>query len=592
MSMATIVAIVLAGAALLGGVRAWRNAARHRLVLVALQCLAAGVAFAFLFPGAPGRGGELVVLTGGAFDPPELAFGAEVVALPEASACAADDCGSSATRHAQRVPDLATALRLHPSTTSLRVLGDGLRTRDRDAARALPLRFEPGSATTGFVALQAPTLITAGRRWILSGRVQAPSGARVALRDPGDAVLETATPGADGAFRFEAPSRLPGPALFHLRLLGAADAALDEIAMPVFAQAAQPVRVLLLAGAPDPELKYLRRWALDANIGLDVRLGLAPGTALGPATAPREKAALSEYALAIVDERAWAALDATQRRALEEAVDDGLGLLLRATGPVPKTVQDDWRALGYAITPARIAGTVSLGRAFALEPGQTGFARVPLEVTAADATALLRDDDGAPLALMRAKGRGRVALWWLQDSFRLALTGAPERHATLWSRVAGSLARALDEPSLVLPADARVGERVSICGVSDGATVEPPAGRAIALVADEATGASRCAAFWPEQPGWHALADGERRASLLVRGRNEARTLAAATDRAATAELAARTPAGAAHAAAPLPERALWALALLVLSGVLWGLERRAATPAPPTPGDRARELG
>jgi hypothetical protein len=261
-------------------------------------------------------------------------------------------------------------------------------------------------------------------------------------------------------------------------------------------------------------------------------------------------------------------------------VDAGLGLLLRVTGPTAKTVTDDWRTLGFTLAKAEISQGVTLGNALALEPASAAFARVPLSVQATDATPLLRDDAGDPLALMRARGRGRVALWWLQDSFRLALAGTPERHATLWSRVFTTLARAHDDATAPeIPRYSWVGRRASLCALPDDAAVRTPAGASVPLRVDAATGADHCAAFWPEQSGWHELIAGDRRAFFHVLASNQGRALAASLDREATAQLAALHPSPSGSVAAAIPWRWLAALLALTACGALWWLERRAVRP-------------
>ena len=50
--------------------------------------------------------------------------------------------GVVAVAIAERVPDLATAIRRHRGTRDIVVVGEGLAARDRDAVRGFPLRFD------------------------------------------------------------------------------------------------------------------------------------------------------------------------------------------------------------------------------------------------------------------------------------------------------------------------------------------------------------------------------------------------------------------------------------------------------------------
>ena len=121
---------------------------------------------------------------------------------------------------------------------------------------------------------------------------------------------------------------------------------------------------------------------------------------------------------------------------------------------------------------------------------------------------------------------------------------------------------------------------MSLCGVAAGASVISPDGATTSLLADPETGATRCAAFWPRQAGWHRLQSGDRQQLFHVRARNAAMALHAGDVRDATQRLAAeptRPVSGATTTLRPHPqpgERWPWWLAWLLASAGLWWLER------------------
>lgn len=127
-----VVAIVaLATLLALWRLRHARAAGWKKAALLALQPLCAALLyFALVPPPRAGQAGTLVVASAGS-DAQALAAaaGERVVALPEAPALP----------DVERVPDLASALRRHPGTQRLRIVGDGLPARDRDAAAGWPL---------------------------------------------------------------------------------------------------------------------------------------------------------------------------------------------------------------------------------------------------------------------------------------------------------------------------------------------------------------------------------------------------------------------------------------------------------------------
>lgn len=528
----------IALALLLASIRIWRHARRHRAALLLLQWPCALLLLAALLLGDVDTVDTLIVSTPGEHRVSDIQMPAEAlrIALPGASADAA----------AQRVPDLATALRRHPAVRRIVVLGDGLAEHDlaavgeRELAFDAPAKSEPPS----LAALEVPNDITAGTLWQVSGRIAGDGVTHVDLFDPSGTLAARATPDADGRFTLQALARAAGPAVYPLRLF-ADEREVQHVDIHVDARSPPPLRVLLLASAPSPELKYLRRWALDAGVDIASRIDVAPGLGTRRGESRLDAATLAGIDLLVLDERSWPQAEA-QRTLLRDAIVDGLGVLVRVTGTVPPRVGDDLRSYGLdptfageapvevsidprflpPVVPADIdrpdaaasalpqsapptSGQSSPPVPTLRSPAQADAARAvstlhawPLTTAGRDIPALLHDADTRPLAPRVDYGRGRIALWPLNDTWRLATRGAPEAHASLWAHAWSSMARARAEPSPgVLPTQAVVDRRARLCGQGTMRVVAPD-GQATPLLHDPATG---CAAFWPAVGGWHRL---------------------------------------------------------------------------------------
>lgn len=570
-----LVAVLLALATLAGGLRlglAVRAGGlpRGRAVLLALlQGLAALLLYWVLFPPAASRAaGTLTVLTqdgqaGGA-------SGIATVALPEAGTAAG-----------LRAPDLATALRRHPEVATLEIRGRGLTPRDLDAAQGHAVRFAPAPLPAGLVALHAPAKPAAGTRWTLRGRVERVPDGEVELRDPAGAVLARAGLDDAGGFVLDGVARAPGRVVFDLRVLDAAGEVLERVDVPLAVAPGAHPRVLLLAGAPGSELRALQRWAVDAGLELDPRVQLSRGVSLGaaPGFAVDE---LPGTDLLVLDERVWDGLETSEREALREALRGGLGVLLRVTGPLSEEGLAALADLGFLVADdAELDTEVRLPRAAGGEGGEDRplLSRRPIRVEADDAAPLLRGETGEALALWRGEGRGRMAVWWLGDSYRLALDGEPAEHASLWSGAVGTLLRPGDAPGIDTGTDLGVGQRRVLCGLQPEARVRDPDGDTVELVVGEAG----CAGFWPAAAGWHVLHDGRAQAEFHVRAPGAAPGLQAAAVGEATQRLAAqprRQAATAGHAEVPVSPWPFF-LAWLAIAGLLWWLEKRSRLRAP-----------
>ncbi len=583
MNAGLTVAIVLGIAVLIGIALSLRHRGHGRLLRCVLQIAAAALLYLCLFPPAPREdvaAGELLVLTPGTTEAQleALNASADTVALP----------GALAARDTARVPDLGTALRRHPDAHRLRIVGGGLPPRDLDAARGHVAGFEAAALPRGLVELDAPTSVRAGQVWRIGGRVQDVAGGHVELRDPAAAQVASIALDTDGRFTLALPVKGEGTALFALRVLDRDGGVVEELSLPLVTRRGERLVLRLFAGAPDPELKYLRRWAADAGIQLDSRLGLSEGIAFTEGAVAFDANALRATDLLVIDERAWAMLADAQKQALTGALREGLGLLLRVTGPVPPAVAADWAALGFRMQANESPATVSLDRTLGLDASGLRFTPHAITVEATAAAPLLRADDATLLALWRAEGQGRVALWWLADSFRLSLGGQAPSHASLWAGVVQTLARPRASAEPALPLRARVDERASVCAVSSGDTVLDAQGKAVELVVETSADGRPCAAYWPADAGWHHLRSGGRQWPFHVQPANAAQALARADAARATRALLGAQPAVAdvATRARALP-RWPWFLAWLAATGWLWWLERRARAVAVASPRDR-----
>lgn len=565
--------------------RGWRVAA----LLVAQPLCAVLLFFALWPPTVPGEAGTLVVATADA-TPAQLdalAPGDALVALPEARA----------PGQAERVPDLATALRRHPGTHRLRVVGAGLEARDRDAARGLPLTFVPVPMPAGITTLQLPERIAAGARFEVGGRVAGMRNGQVELLDPARRRVDRVALSPDGGFVLSGTARTQGAMTFVLRVSDARQAVVDTVPLPLQVDDAVAPRVLLLAGAPGPEVKYLRRWARDAGLPLHAQADAGGGVQLGDTPLALTSQTLRRFDVVVLDERAWSSLGDGARAALNDAARGGLGLLLRITAPLSDAERRRLGALGFDVDAGRGSSTLKLAsaREEAAERARIGpgtrdaprahdaalddmpeLAQRTLRLEAKDAVAWTRD--GHVLGAWRAMGRGRVGVWTPTDTFRLVLAGRGDLHAELWSDAIATLARARDDSPFTVEGEPRQGRRIALCGIGAQAHVVAPDGEQVALLRDPQTGTRACGAYWPRQPGWHRLQSGEHARRFHVRASDEARGLRAGELHEATLRLAAQprsaTAAGAATAPRHPTARWPWWLGWLLASVALWWLER------------------
>ena len=249
---------------------------------------------------------------------------------------------------AQRVPDLATALRQHPAAT-LTLVGAGLVARDRDAVLPPDVRWQSAPEPRGWIALQPPADVAPGARFDVLAQARGAAKAKAELLDPADSVVDRTDVADDGRVQLSGVARAEGRSVFQLRLLDADGHVVDSVPVPQQTLPSAPLRLLVRAGAPGPELKYLRRWAADAGIRVQVQADTGAGLSIGDGAVSIDAASLTRSDLLLLDERSLAALSAGQLAAVRQALRDGLGVLVRSAGAPSASARQRLRDLGLPV---------------------------------------------------------------------------------------------------------------------------------------------------------------------------------------------------------------------------------------------------
>ena len=570
MMPSAVIAGLLALAVLIAVVQLWRAARRHPvkpwriIVLMVLSGISALMLYFTLLPPTQWvPAGERIVLT---------AHADSVTAIPEGRRIALPEAPALMTM--TRVPDVATLLRQSPDVGHLLIVGDGLPARDREAVAGRSLRFLPGAPPVGLVDFWMPETIVIGNRWQLRLRLSGITRARVELRDPSGILVDSVIPERNGDALLSDIARASGQVSYQLRVLDAAGKIRETFTVPVAVSQPQTLKLLSHSGGPGPDLKAIRRWALDAGLQLQSHIELGPGMTVRTEGADVRPATLAAQDMLIIDERAWQGFDGGQRRNIREAVGNGLGLLLRITGPLSAQTAADFRQMGLRIDAADLAESVQLAPDAAKQEWPA-LSRRPVRITATDGVVALAGTQGEPLMVWRSYGSGRIGVLPLSDSYRLALAGFGDAHSRIWSDLVSVLARPQAEnPPTRRGNPAWPHERMVFCHLQPDAAVQAAADRQALVV--ETTGMNAgCAAYWPQAAGWHILTSGKMQLPFYVHAPKEGEALRRARLQTETLKLTTASPENTNTSGTPIPGSPWpWFIGWLLASSLLWWLER------------------
>ncbi|MEJ2258320.1 MAG: hypothetical protein P8X98_15275 [Woeseiaceae bacterium] len=325
------------------------------------------------------------------------------------------------------------------------------------------------------------------------------------------------------------------PGLFDYRLrVVDNDRELEAEPVPVYVRPGERPVLYVLQSAPSFETRQLRNWAGDnlATLVIDTVITrnrelrqLVNADAL--ADDRLSPTLLAQTGLAVVDGRAWTGLDPTRRTWFEEAVREGMGLLILADGDLAAYLDDDATALpGFRLVERERDPD---GYVPAWE-GSQSQQRLPLTGLALEyegGIALTRTASGEVFEAYRNVGLGRVAISVLRERHRWLTSGDEATYTSYWARLMGRLGRPAPLPYLLPLADdawPTLHRRSRLCAMVSDASVSfdvaPLRGEetlSLESAAPSTGGPRRCTAFWPEQAGWH-------RARLREGGTDEVRS--------------------------------------------------------------------
>lgn len=602
-AVALALALALAGGCLWGELRA--ASARGWRVAGCLLAIAAWLGLA-LQPALVG-GGEArraVVLTSGWEEAPRRSWGGDGVAhrvgTPE-------------------VPDLGWVLRRHPRLEELIVVGQGLEAWQFSGYRGLVIRVPStplaSDSSVRWSAIDWSRRIELGSALVVRGQVRMKGASGrdptvgIELVDPAGEVRAVPAD-AEGFFRVAMRPAVPGRHLYTLRAGVSGAPSLEEI-VDVVVEPPRPPDVVWLEASPGFESRHVEAWLGDLGGGLALRSEMAPGIArvverglAAPAAGRLAAASLADLDLLVVDVRTLGVLSPRERRAIEAAVRDGLGVLVRVEEEVEHLpgntpwlagieIETEPAGGGEAPSPAE----AELWQVHLTLPDTAEDSPPPLDLPRRDLTVAgaaecrLEDRAGRCLAAGRRLGRGSVTVTLVERTYRWRLAGDEAAHRIYWSLLLGQTARPRRAvPSIEVPAGPlSVDHPLEV--VLWSAAAEPTLGSNGAMDAEDAEAEPLQVALrqnpglpqrwtgtvWPRREGWQCLSGGDEgtppacfyaRGTLAWPGLAEARQGAATARRAVLGDPRPAVDGGAHAVWRPLPRWIFFALLLAAVAAV------------------------
>jgi len=442
--------------------------------------------------------------------------GTRVFALPEAGEI------TLASQPISHAPDTAWLGRAFAKTGTWHLVGWGLPKAALD--RLLPAKIVayPTQAPLGFEWANWPKTLTLGQALTFRGRLvrPLPAGWFVRLEAPSGATVAEIQP-AKSQVNVQLQDRpsLAGAILYSVTVVNPDEEVILREAVPVQVEAPKQRQVWMVLGSPRFETKYLKHWLGSRGNRLAIRTLLTEADwhddAINRDPLPKdlETWPWREADVFVTDMAALTALDSGARKALREAVEEGLGLFLfpegmdeaREFNALEAKFFGDWQLNWQADGVEEMQAALNWHGQYPMPKEKTEI--LPAEIELRPGQRMLMDDGfGAVIAAAVKRGEGTVGTSLVAHSYRWALQGDWADFRAYWSQLFTQIGRRqAPPPRWHIDGPVLVGEpsHWHLWAPNNAPFRTGPSGPERFWESDAMNLGRKSGIAWADAPGWH-----------------------------------------------------------------------------------------
>lgn len=327
--------------------------------------------------------------------------------------------------------------------SSLFVLGEGLKSFDLWQLDSIPSILIEGNTPTGITRLKYNSSYTVGDLEIIKGIYSNGSrGHKLILQGPSGIALDSVelTTEATQEFQMTLDSKISGNYLFNVLEKDSVGKTITKDPLPVTILKQDPLKILIINGAPTFETKYLKNFLANEGHEVAVRSRLTTSRykfeyfnlKIKPVIGFTEKK-LEIFDLVIIDANSLRNLSRTGRSALETSIrDNGLGLLIQP--------ENSYFTASFQLSPFSFTSEKSNDASIEEWPKIT-IGKHPFRFKAETRIEPILNSNSKTLSAYKRIGSGRIGTTLLQNTYDLVLNGRSETYRYLWAKTIKSLSK-------------------------------------------------------------------------------------------------------------------------------------------------------
>ncbi|MCJ0743642.1 hypothetical protein [Pedobacter montanisoli] len=354
------------------------------------------------------------------------------------------------------IPDLAYYLIEHKDVQNIEVYGYGLAADELKKLKNYKITFHPSAMPYGIISCNWTEKLHEEETFTVQGSFHNTLNKAIQLKLTGfgtalDSVMLPAQKLSN--FNLNHQIRQKGKALLELIALNGKDTLTKEI-IPVQTITRVPLRVFMLTSFPSFEYNFLKKWLYENQYPLMVRSRISKDKYSvdflnrNSSTINSIQAGLLEKEdVLIIDQQELENISPAEKRAIEQAVTKGMGLIIWADQPGANTALINSFKLTTLQVQDKLTNLFVLDREMALAslPSNQQLYISP----SSRQQAVIASKEQHLVAAEELYGNGKIVATTLQNSYQWMLSGQQRDYARYWSELINAAARK-QEPGITL----------------------------------------------------------------------------------------------------------------------------------------------
>jgi hypothetical protein len=389
------------------------------------------------------------------------------------------------------------------------VLGQGLPTHALDLIENKDFHFIPASLPEGIISLIFPEVTHVKRKNVLAGTFNSKkNNVSIKLTGPGGKEDSVRLPSKGlSNFKLSFVPKQSGNLLFPLSIM-ADTVNVRQENLPIHAEEERRLNILFVKHHPTFEIQYLKNFLGRKNHSVVLRYQLSKNNFRyeylnrDPLQINRlTNETLDNFDLLITDGEALETLSHAEKSSLKKSIQSGLGIL---------NLSDDFKNKNPSnFLPFQILSVKTDTAVFRLEKKSFNLPAIPQRVGPHPSISPLQKTKNGILSGYTFEGAGKIAFQFLQETYRLALSGDSAAYSEIWAPLIEQVARPMAQTTGIRITNAFPWYEnepidIEIISTKENFSLEDDSIQ-LPLLEDVAIDNVWHARTWAGKPGWHTL---------------------------------------------------------------------------------------